>query len=164
MARRGRSLRFDDEEIEDLADASYGDRRTFSLLALLYPFVDLRNQFHVDHIFPKSAFRKRALVKGGLSEDEAETLIERANRIGNLQLLEGSANVSKQDQAPAEWLSATRPDEARRTEYRRLHDLPEVPDSLSGFDQFYEARRTLILQRLRALLGGQVGPAAPGDE
>ena len=61
MARRGRQLFFDDEEVEDLADMRYGDRLTFALLSLLVPFVDLRNQFHVDHIFPTSKFSDRRL-------------------------------------------------------------------------------------------------------
>lgn len=50
MVRRGRSLRFEEDEIQDLIEVSYGDRRAFVLLSLLYPFVDLRNQFHVDHV------------------------------------------------------------------------------------------------------------------
>ena len=54
MAARGRSLVFEEEEIEELADMSSGDRLTFGLLSVLFPFVDLRNQFHVDHVFPRS--------------------------------------------------------------------------------------------------------------
>ncbi len=38
----------------------YGDRLTFALLSLLFPFVDLSNQFRVDHIFPT------AILLGGL--------------------------------------------------------------------------------------------------
>lgn len=75
MARRGRSLRFDEEEIEDLVEVSYGDRRAFALLALLYPFVDLRNQFHIDHIFPRSSFRKRTLRDHGFSSEQIDDLM-----------------------------------------------------------------------------------------
>ena len=32
----------------------YGNRLTFALLSLLFPEVDLRNQFHLDHIFPSA--------------------------------------------------------------------------------------------------------------
>ena len=35
MAQRGKSLEFSEEEVEDLADMSYSDRRVFALLALL---------------------------------------------------------------------------------------------------------------------------------
>ena len=54
MRSRGKGLRFDEEEIEDLVDVSCGDRRVFPLLSLLFPFHDLRNEFHVDHVFPRS--------------------------------------------------------------------------------------------------------------
>ena len=41
MRKRGKGLRFTEEEVQDLLDSSYGDKRTFALLGLLYPFVDL---------------------------------------------------------------------------------------------------------------------------
>ena len=36
LGRRGRSLQFDNDEIEDLVDMRYGDRLTFALLSLLF--------------------------------------------------------------------------------------------------------------------------------
>ena len=57
MAQRGKSRKFLAEEIEDLADMGIGDRRTFGLLALLSPFIELqRHQFHIDHNFPGTRF------------------------------------------------------------------------------------------------------------
>ena len=44
-----------------LRDVEYGDKRMFALLSLLFPFVDLRNQFHVDHVFPISGFTSARL-------------------------------------------------------------------------------------------------------
>ena len=44
-----------------LADMRYGNRLTFALLSFLVPSVDLKNKFHVDHIFPDIAL---SLVKG----------------------------------------------------------------------------------------------------
>ena len=52
MAPTGRSLMFGEAEIQALADLPYRDPRTFAVLSLLYPFVDLRNKFHIDHVFP----------------------------------------------------------------------------------------------------------------
>ena len=52
MRARGKSLTFEEEEFEDLVESK---DRTFTLLSLLYPFVDLQNKkFHIDHVFPKS--------------------------------------------------------------------------------------------------------------
>ena len=42
MAGRGKSLAFGREEVEDLLDMEYGDRRLFLLLSILYPFIDVR--------------------------------------------------------------------------------------------------------------------------
>ncbi|WP_420462936.1 hypothetical protein [Candidatus Palauibacter sp.] len=54
MRKRGKSLTFEEEELEDLVESK---KRTFALLALLYPFVDLQNsKFHIDHVFPKRQF------------------------------------------------------------------------------------------------------------
>jgi hypothetical protein len=60
---RGKELTFSEPELEFLldvsyrdyrTDVSYRDYRTFLLLSLLYPFVDLKNHFYVDHVFPKT--------------------------------------------------------------------------------------------------------------
>ena len=54
MRTRGKRLTFDDEELHDLADAWYGGT-AYSLLFLLYGFVDTaKNQFHIDHVFPRA--------------------------------------------------------------------------------------------------------------
>ena len=89
MARRGRTLSFENEEIDDLLTSRYGDRRTFALLSLLYPFIDLRNEFHVDHVFPKKTFDRRQLLKAGIAEEDVEELKGLADHLPNLQLLEG---------------------------------------------------------------------------
>jgi hypothetical protein len=41
MAGMGKSLKFDDAEIAELCDLQYGRRRTFPVLATLYPGLDL---------------------------------------------------------------------------------------------------------------------------
>ena len=77
MARRGRQLVFDDEEVEELVDMRYGDRLTFALLSLLFPFVDLRNQFHLDHIFPSSRFTDRRLKDAFVPDDKVTAFRDR---------------------------------------------------------------------------------------
>ena len=57
----GKSLVFEDEEVEKLADMQYGNQSTFALLSMLFPFVDLRNHFHIDHIFPVARFTEQKL-------------------------------------------------------------------------------------------------------
>ena len=47
MTQRGKSLTFEQAEIEDLLHMEHGDKRVFSLLALLFPFVDLHLALHI---------------------------------------------------------------------------------------------------------------------
>ena len=100
MASRGRSLVFEKEELKDLADMQYGDRRTFALLSLAFPFVNLRNLFHIDHIFPVSRFTKSRLEAAGVPDDKIDYFSQRKNRLANLQLLEGPENYEKRAKLP----------------------------------------------------------------
>ena len=155
MARRGRGLIFSDEEIEDLADMRYGDRLTFALLSMIFPFVDLRNQFHVDHIFPAARFTQRRLRGAGVLEEQVEAFIECKERLGNLQLLQGAMNTEKNAKMPGEWLTETYPDSSSRSGYTDSHLLGSVPGSITGFDAFYKARRERLKTRIHQLLGWQ---------
>ena len=153
MEGRGRPLVFEDGEVEDLADMRYGDGLTFALLSLLFPFADLRNQFHVDHIFPSSRFNVRRLRSAGVPDDQIDDFVQSKDRIANLQLLQGAVNIEKNATMPAEWLSARYTDDASRREYEERHLLGHVPESLTEFDTFYEARRSRLKEEIKKLLG-----------
>ena len=155
MARRGRQLIFGDEEIEDLADMQYGNRLTFALLSLLFPFVDLRNQFHVDHIFPSSRFTDRQLKSAGVPDDRIAGFKERKESLANLQLLQGAMNTEKNATMPSEWLSKNFPDNSSRREFEGRHLLGDVPSSITEFETFHNARRERLKNRIGQLLGRQ---------
>ena len=153
MARRGRELEFNDEEVEELADMRYGSRLTFALLSLLFPFVDLRDQFHVDHIFPSSRFADRRLKASGVPEDKVTYFGERKDGLANLQLLRGEVNTEKNATMPAEWLSRTYIDDTSRRAYQERHLLGDVPEPITEFVTFYDARRERLKERIKELLG-----------
>ncbi len=153
MAQRGKSLEFSQEEVEDLADMGISDRRTFPLLALLYPFIDLQsNRFHIDHVFPKSRFTTTRLRSAKVGEDQIESFIDLANRLPNLQLLDGAINLEKQAKLPAEWLDERFPDDQARQHNCNLHHLGDVPREMVGFGKFYEARREQLQERIAELV------------
>ena len=153
MEQRGKSLDFLEEEIEDLADMAMSDRRVFALLALLSPSINLRAQhFHIDHIFPKSRFTKARLRTAGIDEELHEAYADYANRVGNLQLLEGMPNIEKRDKMPAEWLDEHFADGQARKHYREMNSLGDVPDKMTDFMVFYEARRERLQQRIGQLV------------
>lgn len=158
MAARGKALAFTPEEIADLVDTRYGDKRVFPLLALLYPHVDTRNLFHVDHVFPRALFKRSALEQAGLDPAHVDDYVDMANSLPNLQLLEGTLNVEKQDTLPAVWAAKRYPDEPARLNYFAIHDLTVLPEHLGGFPEFFEVRRQRMAAKLSQLLGVSLPP------
>ena len=153
MARRGKGLKFSNEEIEDLADMKFGDERLFALLALLFPFVDTNgHRFHVDHVFPKSRFTKTRLKRAGIAGEKAEQYVDRADRLANLQLLDGDANNEKRAQMPYEWARAQYPDDETREHYMGQYILGEIPEGIDGFGSWYKKRRKRLKKRIGELL------------
>lgn len=153
MAQRGKSLEFATEELEDLADMSFSDRRVFALLTLLSPSIDLRtHHFHIDHIFPKSRFTKAQLRKAKVDYEQHDAFADCANRIGNLQLLEGLPNVEKQAKMPAEWMDGYFSCMEARQHYQEMYFLGEVPREMTGFMGFYESRRERLHRRLEEIV------------
>ncbi|MEU4477743.1 DUF262 domain-containing protein [Micromonospora sp. NPDC023966] len=161
LSRQGKALRFDPLELDDLLDLKYGATKTFSLLALLYPGIDVRNAFHLDHVYPKSRFTAARLRAAGIPEDDIPTYLDRVDRLANLQLLEGTENVDKRAALPSEWVRRAYPDAAARSGYLVRNDLADLPP-LSDFLSFYDQRRALMRERLLQLLG--VEPAAPLEQ
>lgn len=152
MATRGKSLVFEAAEIDDMLHMEYGDKRMFALLSLLYPFVDLRNQFHMDHVFPISRFSMAKLRKAGYADEDAQALARHANQLPNIQLLDGAANIEKQAAMPADWLARYRTDEIGRQDYCDRHLLSALPVSLEDFDRFHGERKAMLRERLATLL------------
>jgi hypothetical protein len=152
MAARGKSLSFGPEEVDDLLDMEYGDRRLFPLLSILFPFIDVRQLHHIDHFFPKSQLQRRKLEKAGCEPAYAEECLTARERLANLQLLEGLLNVSKNDSLPGPWLQAAYPDSVSRQAVLDRHDLGMAPATHQEFLPFYNARRERLRARLLTLL------------
>lgn len=160
MAARGKSLRFGEEEIDDLLGLEYGNRRMFPLLSVLYPFIDVRQLHHVDHVYPKGLLTRRKLEKAGLDPEIAEQCYDLRNSLPNLQLLEGTQNMVKSDGPPASWLKETYPDDQGRQAYTDRHDLGAVPSDAKAFIEFLDTRRAKIKQKLKTLLSSNASQSA----
>lgn len=147
-----RTLVFTNEDISNLLYAKYGQGDTLVILSILYPWADLRNNFHIDHIFPKSGFTKKKLEKRGIPADRIEYYLENYNYIGNLQLLESIPNIEKNNMDFDKWISETIPAEAL-DDYKTKHYIPKNIDlSISNFEQFLEEREKMIIQKLESEL------------
>ena len=131
MRVRGKSLVFNSDEIDDLTEMRFGDRRTFSLLSLVFRHLDLRQHFHIDHVFPKSHFTPARLRACGIAEDELDDLRDSGDRLPNLQLLDGHENLQKRAALPAAWLRTFATDEARQS-YKTIHLLAWIIHKKGG--------------------------------
>ncbi len=158
MARGTGGMAFTDEEIEDLADTSYGDWSTYSLLSLLFPHVDTANSvFHIDHIVARAHATPTKIRRAGLSEDDRDFISERIDLLPNLQLLNGPENESKSTMLPRQWMASSDAfqDDRARANYADLQELGDwrtLPAGLGDFREFYYARRKRVVARLKRLL------------
>lgn len=156
MNLRGKSIGFSAEEILDLAETEFGSKRVFALLATLFPNVDTRNLFHIDHVFPRALFSKRRLLESGVPPESIDEYKSLMNKLPNLQLLEGTTNIEKQDKLPYEWASDRYGDGL--PDYLTRQELNGLPEKVGNFPEFFEIRRTRLAKRLAATLG--VDPSA----
>ena len=165
MASLGKSLKFDEAEIDELSELKYGRPRTFAVLALLYPGLDLTRSFHEDHIFPKSRFTRSKLKKADIATDSIPDYIDRVDALPNLQLLEGMPNIEKQAQLPSEWLAGPHfTSSEARNNYVALNDLNDLPLDLGEFLAFFDGRKERIRTRLRVLLGAAAETQTQSDD
>ena len=159
MARTTGGMAFTDEEIEDLADTSYGDWSAYSLLSLLFPHVDTANHvFHIDHVVARAQATPAKMDGAGLDEDDPDRkyISDGINRLSNLQLLPGRENEKKSTMFPRQWMDSDAfADDRDRDSYAREQELGDwhvLPEDLCGFRDFYDARRKRIMERLKGLL------------
>lgn len=152
MSKRGKSLTFSEDEIDELCDLPYGHKSTFALLSVLFPGFDFSQHFHVDHIFPKGRFTKAKLIKAGFDSNLVDELTEQCNQLPNLQLLVGSINNEKRQKMPMEWYAVQWPDEMARRQYLDNQAIPNLPADLLGFPDFYKQRRATLKARITAAL------------
>ena len=148
----GKTLRFTREDLPDLLEAEYKQKRVFPLLTLLYPGVDVRNDFHVDHVFPQALFTPTKLAALGVPDAKIAEYRARLNQLPNLQLLEGTVNSAKLDTHPLAWVTALHADTVQRDAYLAGHDLLGLPEGMDQFLEFFELRRQRMSDRLVDLL------------
>ena len=148
-----RSLAFATDDIENLLDSRHGQGYTFSTLALLYPTLDFKNRFHVDHIFPRSLFTWTRLQKRKITPDKIQLFVENADAIPNLQLLEGISNQEKSDAELDDWLQETYKGKQHRAAYMEKNYIPDIDLALENFPEFVKQRRRLLHEQLAKVLG-----------
>ena len=148
-----RSIIFTEDDIENLLWYGYRDINTFSILQLLYPTLDYRNIFHIDHIYPKAKLTPKYLKKFDLVRSDLIDNTNEENFLANLQLLEGTLNLEKNDKEPKEWINSQYKIDDKRKEYLRKNYIPEeIELTIANYKKFFKKREALMLEKLKEIL------------
>jgi len=153
IAKAGRTASFDEYAIENVLDLTYGRQLTFLALTLLYDENGWGTLSHeVDHLFPRAAFRDKALDELGIDFDTRWKWRTLSNRLANIALIMSNENQGKSDQPLHQWL------ETRDPSFLERHFIPRVPRlwRIENFAEFVAARESLIKERLETIAGGGV--------
>ncbi|GAA8524426.1 hypothetical protein HpBT341_09640 [Helicobacter pylori] len=120
--------------------------RVFPVLQILYPNLNCKTTtFHIDHIYPKSKFKKG---NNKLDKDFYEM-----DHLYNLQLLEGQENSAKKDKDPEVWLKEEYKNEQAIEEYKKRNYIdPKLKLEWENIKEFRETREKTIIKRLKEVL------------
>lgn len=143
-----------DEFLEDLLCTQKDDKYAFSILALLYPHLDYKNNnFHKDHLHPKSIFTKKYIESLNIDKEVKEKYYIPCvyNGIYNLQMLDANENMSKNNKTLKEWVEEETKNKDRE-KFLEEHLIPDVDLSIENFPEFIDKRKELLLNKLRKIL------------
>ncbi|MFP6101160.1 DUF1524 domain-containing protein [Helicobacter pylori] len=118
--------------------------RVFPILQILYPNLNYKTTtFHIDHIYPKSKFKK-----------ENKKLYECRDHLYNLQLLEGAENQAKKDKDHEVWLKEEYKDNQQAIEeYKKRNYIdPTLKLEWENIKEFREKREEAIIKTLKEVL------------
>ncbi|RXZ43414.1 DUF262 domain-containing protein [Crenobacter cavernae] len=136
-----------DEFIEELLLTQKDDKYSFSILALLYPDLDYRNNnFHKDHLHPVTMFNH--LNDACTYANDWQTY----NSIKNLQMLDANENMSKNGKSLFDWVSHQANSSDRLQPFLKSHLIPDINLEIDNFSQFIESREKLLREKLREIL------------
>jgi hypothetical protein len=144
-------LRITEGKIEDVLNSEKGSRVSGEVLHYLsLDWADKRFKYEQDHLHPESKFSPNAKPPSVTPEEWRKWRLNR-NRLPNLQLLEGRSNSSKSDIRLIDYFNDMNNDQRERFFETAL--VPrDVSLNIEDFEHFYEARKKLMADKLRALL------------
>jgi hypothetical protein len=141
-----RDMGITDEFIADILLTQKDDMYAFSILALLYPYLDYKNNnFHKDHIHPANKFAEI------LTTDKERYGWTIFNSIMNLQMLDANENMSKQDVDLLTWVESQAANKDRSL-FLKNHLIPDTSLKIEDFGAFIEARRCILNSQLKQVL------------
>lgn len=147
-----KSLKIEDEQIEEILDIRYGDTRIIPLFNEL-EHVAARQNEQVDHIWARSILSSKKEIKKlypSITDTELEKYKSQLNRLANLQLLDAVVNNEKSDTPYDEWIKAKYINQQDLYVYRQTHFIPaDVSYDFAYLLEFVDKREVLLKERIR---------------
>ncbi len=143
-------LKITNDAIEDMVFFN-SPARVFPVLQILYPNLNYKTTtFHIDHIYPKSKFKKE-------NEKLDKDFYNCENYLYNLQLLEGQENSTKKDKDPEVWLKEEYKNEQAQAQaiekYKKRNYIdPKLKLEWENIKEFRKKREEAIIERLKEVL------------
>jgi uncharacterized protein with ParB-like and HNH nuclease domain len=147
-----REMGISDEFISEILSIQKDDIYAFSILALLYPNLDYKNNnFHKDHLHPETAFKSLS------KENQVNFDWKIYNSILNLQMLDANENMSKNGKDLLNWVKSQtlNRDLNKFLEDRLIPNEINCPDNglrLGDFPVFIQKRKLILENHLKMLL------------
>ncbi|GAA8148713.1 DUF262 domain-containing protein [Helicobacter pylori] len=139
-------LKITNDTIEDMVSFN-SHPKVFPVLQILYPNLNYKTTtFHIDHIYPKSKFKKE-------NEKLDKDFYKYEDHLYNLQLLEGTENSTKKNKDPEVWLKEEYKNEQAIEEYKQKNYIdPKLKLEWENIKEFRETREKAIIKRLKEVL------------
>ncbi|RKV42205.1 nuclease, EndA/NucM family protein [Helicobacter pylori] len=139
-------LKITNDAIEEMMCSS-SHALVFPILQILYLHLNCKTTtFHIDHIYPKSKFKKE-------NEKLDKDFYGCENHLYNLQFLEGQENSAKKDKDPEVWLKEEYKDERAIEEYKKRNYIdPNLKLEWENIKEFREKREEAIITKLKEVL------------
>ena len=137
----------DDETLDGILLTQKDDRYAFSILSILYPNLDYKNNnFHKDHLFAEAFYDTLS------DEIKSKIPFKDYNSIINLQMLDSNENESKGSKPLDMWVEEECKDKDEKA-FLINHLIPEnINLGLSNVEEFFEKRKELLKSKLQDLL------------
>ncbi len=135
-----------EEFIEEILFTQKDNQYAFSILSLLYPYLDYKNNnFHKDHIHPAKSFAKLSVA------NKEKYGWHTFNSIYNLQMLDANENMSKGDLSLKDWVQKETKDNDK-IQFLNSQLIPNVDLSLENFEEYIDKRKEMLMDKMKNLL------------
>lgn len=143
-------LRVTEGKIEDVLNTEKGSRVAGEVLYYLnLDWMNMNFKYEQDHLHPDNRFNESKPIS--VAMEDWKRWRGMRNRLPNLHLLEGRSNGSKNDMRLVDYYNDM--NDEQKAEFFKQAMIPQnILLEIEDFEKFYEARKAILTEKIRALL------------